>query len=158
MKIAFKTILALMLAALAMPAWAHGLLISAEANGRAIEGRVYYSDGTPGAGEYVELKSDAGAENAAQTAVTDAEGGFRFTGTSGQSYRIVAHGEEGHTTELSIALEAGERGKLVERAPTGSQAEGDWLPPAWMLIGGVLLLSLIPVFLLGRRGTATDPG
>ena len=53
----FRPLLALPLLALAMPAWAHGLLVTAEAEAGRIEGRVYYSDGAPGVGEYVELKS-----------------------------------------------------------------------------------------------------
>jgi hypothetical protein len=128
----------------AAPALAHGLLVSVQGEGAAVTGRVYYSDGAPGAGEYVELRDLTAPAAQPLTAVTDAGGGFRFPGVAGRSYAVIAHGEEGHITEMQLTLAAGERGRLVDAE---ARAEGG-APPAWLVIGGLLALSTIPALWL----------
>jgi hypothetical protein len=49
---------------------------------------------------------------------TDTAGNFRFDGVAGHRYALIAHGEEGHTTEMEITLGAGERGRLVDAPRT----------------------------------------
>ena len=133
-------LLALPLFVLAVPALAHGLLVSVEAQAGRIDGRVYYSDGAPGAGEYVELKRSAEAREPIASAITDVDGRFSFS-TQGGPHVIVAHGEEGHLTEISV--EDGERGRLIERDEAEQVDDGAGLPPAWLLIGALLALSMI---------------
>lgn len=143
-----RTVLLLGALAAAAPAFAHGLLVSVRGEGSDIVGRVYYSDGTAGAGEFVELRDLTQPDSAAQSAAADARGAFRFPGVQGRLYAVVAHGEEGHTTEMQLTLVAGERGRLVE-AP--SPTAGFRAPPAWAVVGGLLLLSAIPALWLRRR-------
>lgn len=150
----YAALLALFLALVPATAWTHGLLVSAEAKGSRIDGRVYYSDGTPAADEYVELKQQAAPAKAEHSTVTDRDGRFGFEATGGERYLVVAHGEEGHRTEIEITLKAGERGRIVEPDDTETESDGIRFPPAWMLIGGLLLLSLVPafIFILKRVG------
>lgn len=146
-----------LLMAIASPLLAHGLLVSVEADGNVINGKVYYSDGTPGAGEFIELRDLNRAENGAtqeQSTATDAGGKFSFTGILGHQYAVVAHGEEGHVTEMQITLASGESGRLIDTPPASGGQEGPGLPPAWMIIGGLLLLSLIPALYLRRARSA----
>ena len=134
---------------MAVPALAHGFLVSVRGEGTVISGRVYYSDGAPGAGEFVELRDLTDGAQPARSGTTDTAGTFRFDGVAGHRYALIAHGEEGHTTEMEITLRAGERGRLVDApAPAGLP----WPPPAWAVIGAVLLLSTIPALWLRRRG------
>jgi hypothetical protein len=157
---AARLLQAAMLAAalsLAAPAFAHGLLVSARSDGDTVAGRVYYSDGAPGAGEYVEFRDLTDPARPARTAAADATGGFRFPGVPGHRYAVIAHGEEGHTTELQVELRAGERARLSDAAP--ADAAGLSLPPAWMLIGALLLLSTVPaLWLRARRNRPADLG
>lgn len=153
-----KAIFTLFLALICAPAWGHGLLVSAEASGNRIEGRVYYSDGTPGAGEYVELKSGTEYERVSNSAATDGDGRFSFESVSGQQYLIVAHGEEGHTTELEITVRDGARGQIVDKDLSDPQNQTRWIPPAWMLIGGLFALSLVPAFFLRLKGVSRRQG
>lgn len=137
--------------AASVPALAHGFLVSMRGEGTTISGRVYYSDGTPGAREFVELRDVTDASRPLQTGATDQAGAFRFTGVAGHRYALIAHGEEGHTTEMLLTLASGARGKLVDVA---GPSKSSWAPPAWALIGGALLLSMLPALWLRRRGKA----
>ncbi len=138
--------------AAAAPALAHGLLVQVRGEGSSVTGRVYYSDGAPGAGEFVELRDLTEPARPVVSGATDAEGRFRFAGVPGRQYAVVAHGEEGHTTEMRLTLASGERGRLVD-APAAESTEGGGFPwpPAWMLIGGLLLLSTLPALWLRMR-------
>lgn len=152
MRHALAVLLTLLALASAAPAFAHGLLVQVRGEASAVTGRVYYSDGAPGAGEFVELRDLTEPARPVLSGATDPQGGFRFPGVPGHAYAVVVHGEEGHTTEMRLTLASGERGRLVD-TPTPASAEGGFAwPPAWMLIGALLLLSTLPALWLRMRG------
>src|SRR5688572_1462299 len=108
--------------AMAMLAWcavistvsAHGLLARVRTEGSAIVGTAYYSSGERAGGEWVEI-FDASARDAKVAEFSaGADGAFRYEGIAGHQYRIAIHGDEGHFIELSIAIQAGARARLVE--------------------------------------------
>ncbi len=131
------------------PALAHGFLVKLKAEGAAIVGQVYYTDGTAGAGEFVELRDLTDPRQPVRSGATDAGGGFRFDGAPGHRYALIAHGEEGHETEMQITLGSGENGRLVDTA--AAESVMTWPPPAWALIGGALLVSMLIPLGLRRR-------
>ena len=145
----------------AQSAIAHGLLISVRGDESSVSGRVYYSSGEPGAGEWVQL-FDLTTPSAQPLGINaDSEGNFRFVGSNGHRYRISVTGEEGHAVDSEITLSADARGRFVEREDAGAAAARPfWPPPAWAVIGGVLVLSLIPAFWmrLRRRGSRKQAG
>ena len=132
----------------AAPASAHGLLMTANADGASVAGRVYYSDGTSGADQSVELRDLTQPGSKPLWINTDAQGAYRFAVTPGHRYAVVAHGEEGHTTEMQLTVGSGEHGRLVDQ-PTTS---GAWPPPAWAVIGGLLLISALAALVIRWRG------
>jgi len=143
--------LAIAALALAAPASAHGLLVAVQSESNAVTGRVYYSDGAPGAGEFVELRDLSAPASPTLSASTDGEGRFRFAGAPGHRYAVIAHGEEGHTTEMRVTVADGQRGRLTEKP----SADGDGmpgLPPAWLVIGITLLVSAGFALWLRMRG------
>ena len=127
---------------LPMPLLAHGLLVSIHGDGRFISGKVYYSDGEIGAGQYAELTDLDAPGTKPQISKTDASGAFRFPGIPGHHYRFLTEGEEGHTTEMRIVLADGAKGNFIDH---DAPAPGWHMPPAWAVIGGLLLLISIPV-------------
>ncbi len=135
---------------LAAPALAHGLLVKVRGEDNAISGTVYYSNGTPGAGEWVQLTDLTHPTVPPQGINAGPDGSFRFVGVPGRQYRVVVQGDEGHSVTSELTLAAGARGQFVDDdAPTTSS----WTtPPAWLVIGGLLLLSIIPAVWLRRRG------
>jgi len=139
---------ALLLVALPWAAWARGILVDAESDGSAIWGVVYFSNGELGADQTIALLDlDAhGAE--AVEATTDAEGKFRFAAVAGHRYRISAYGDEGHNVEVELSAEADAKPALLEAETSEA---GMWPPPAWAVIGGVLVWSLFPTWLIRRR-------
>ena len=141
----------------AAPALAHGLLISVRGDGKSVSGTLYYSNGKPGAGEWVEMFDQAQPAAKPQAMATLADGSFRFQGIAGHSYRIVASGEEGHSVESRIVLGEQTRGQFVDTDPTAPPKPGFRLPPAWALLGGVLELSILPALWLRRRRTIPVP-
>jgi len=137
--------------AVATPAWGHGLLVAVQSEANAVTGRVYYSDGTPGVGEFVELRDLSAPVTGTLSASTDAQGKFRFAAAPGHRYAVIAHGEEGHTTEMQITVADGKRGRLIEKpSADGDQMPG--LPPAWLVIGMALLVSAGVALWLRKRG------
>lgn len=143
-----------LLLAIASPAWAHGLLMKLQAEGSALVGEVYYSSGRKAAGEWVEVQDLSQPGVSPTTLQTDANGAFRLNGEPGRSYRVTAKGEEGHSVTMDLSLAPQARPTLVE-APGAAPAEKDWRPPAWAIIGGLLLLSIIPALALKRRSGGT---
>lgn len=144
-------------------ATAHGLLVSVRGDATSVSGRVYYSNGDPGAGEWVQLLdlTQPGEPPIAMNAGKD--GGFRFPAVDGRRYRISVTGEEGHTVDSEITTGIDARGRFVEREQAASgiaEKHALWPPPAWAVIGGILLLSLIPAAWLrlkSRRVTRPAP-
>lgn len=135
-------------------ALAHGLLVSVRGDGETVAGRVYYSNGEPGVGEWVEMQdlTDPAAAPVPGVSVGP-DGAFSFAGRPGHSYRVTVTGDEGHQVRSDITLAPDARGRFVEDAADAAVGEGGagGLPPAWMLIGGLLMLSLIPAWWLRRR-------
>lgn len=143
-------------AASAPAAFAHGLLISVRGDGPAVTGRIYYSDGEPGAGEWVQLFDLTQPKVASLSMASGADGSFRFRGTEGHRYRVTATGDEGHVVDSEITLAPGARGRFVESKIERLEPMGDGLtmPPAWAVLGGLLLLSMIPAIWFRRRSAA----
>lgn len=122
---------------------AHGLLLDADVNGAFIIGRVYYTNGDIAVGESLELR-DLSTPNAEPVpSKTDGDGKFSFPVMEGHRYRVSAYGEEGHSIDVEMDAVAKARPKLVETAT--SAKEESMMPPAWAVIGGMLLLSLVPM-------------
>ncbi|MDQ3039041.1 MAG: carboxypeptidase-like regulatory domain-containing protein [Pseudomonadota bacterium] len=131
-------------------AFAHGLLVKVRGEGNTVSGTVYYSNGTPGAGEWVQLTDLSHPAMPPQGVNAGPDGSFRFVGIQERRYRIVVAGEEGHSVTSELTLTEGARGQFVD---DDAPAKRGWTtPPAWLVIGGLLLLSIIPAVWLRRRG------
>jgi len=131
---------------------AHGLLLDAKHVGDRIEGTVYYSNGELAVRESVELL-DLSAPNATAVAgETDEAGKFSFAAADGHRYRISAYAAEGHGVDIEIDAVANARPKLIEMEAAAE--EQSWMPPAWAVIGFLLLASLVPVVIARRRAAA----
>jgi hypothetical protein len=64
-------------------------------------------------------------------------------------YRISAYAAEGPGVDIEIDATADARPQLIEKeAAAGEQS---WLPPAWAVIGLLLLASMVPVVISRRR-------
>lgn len=132
---------------------AHGLLLDAKHVGDKIEGTVYYSNGELAVRESVELLDLSTPNATAAVGETDSDGKFSFTVTDGHRYRVSAYAAEGHGVDVEIDAIADARPKLIEKEAAAD--EQSWLPPAWAVIGFLLLASLVPVA-LARRRAAVD--
>lgn len=130
---------------------AHGLLLDAKHVGDKIEGTVYYSNGELAVRESVELLDLSTPNAAAVAAETDDSGKFSFPATEGRRYRISAYAAEGHGVDIEIDAVANARPKLIETEAAAAE-EQSWMPPAWAVIGFLLLASLVPVVISRRRG------
>jgi hypothetical protein len=136
---------------------AHGLLLDAKHAGDKIEGTVYYSNGELAVREPVEMLDLSAANAVAVTADTDDAGKFSFPATEGHRYRISAYAAEGHGVDVEIEAVANARPELIEKQ-AAAEAQS-WMPPAWAVIGLLLLASLVPVAISRRRvavGSATN--
>lgn len=145
---------ALLTALLCLPglAQAHGLLLDADHHGDRIAGTVYYSNGDLAVREAVELIDLSTSDATPIAAETDDSGKFSFRVTQRHRYRISAYGEEGHSVSVDLDAVPNAKPTLVENeTPT---KESSWLPPAWAVIGGLLLASLVPILVARRRQAA----
>lgn len=134
---------------------AHGLLLDAENHGDTIVGTVYYSNGELAVRESVELL-DLSTENATPVAgTTDDAGKFSFPVIAQHRYRISAYGGEGHGVDVEIEAVADARPKLIDN---DSAEESSWMPPAWAVIGALLLASMVPMVISRRRQAAQAKG
>lgn len=95
-----RGVLIALLLALSLPAWAHGLRLSAAASATGFAGRAYYSDDTPAAGERVRALT-ADGQSVADT-LTGADGRFTLPIAVAGRYTLVASGEEGHRSEAIL--------------------------------------------------------
>lgn len=129
--------------------FAHGLLLDAKHFGDKIEGTVYYSNGELAVRESVELLDLSTPVSTAVAGETDDAGKFSFPVTAGHRYRISAYAAEGHGVDIELDAAADARPKLIEKE--GAEEEQSWLPPAWAVIGFLLLASMVPVVLSRRR-------
>lgn len=121
---------------------AHGLLLDADTDGRTIGGRLYYSNGELAIDESIALLDLTARGAKPEYARTDENAKFVFPVEASHRYRVSAYGEEGHTVEIELIAEAKAKPELVEKEAAAD--EPSWLPPAWALIGGALLISLVP--------------
>ena len=132
---------------------AHGLLLDAKHVDDKIEGTVYYSNGELGVRESVELLDLSTPNATAVAGESDEAGKFSFPATDGHRYRISAYAAEGHGVDVEIEAVANARPKLIET--DAAAEEQSWMPPAWAVIGFLLLASLVPVAISRRRGAAS---
>lgn len=133
-------------------AFAHGLLLDAKHVGDKIEGTVYYSNGELAVRESVELLDLATPNGAAVAGETDNDGKFSFPVTAGHRYRVSAYAAEGHGVDIEIDAVANARPQLIETEAAAE--EQSWMPPAWAVIGMLLLASMVPVVISRRRAAA----
>lgn len=133
-------------------AFAHGLLLDARHVGDRIEGTVYYSNGELAVREPVELLDLSDPDGAAVAGETDDAGKFSFPVTAGHRYRVSAYAAEGHGVDIEIEATADARPKLIETEAAAD--EQSWMPPAWMVIGLLLLASMVPVVISRQRNAA----
>ncbi|GFE79637.1 hypothetical protein GCM10011487_16370 [Steroidobacter agaridevorans] len=131
---------------------AHGLLLDAKHVGDKIEGTVYYSNGELAVRESVELLDLSTPDATAVAGETDDAGKFNFPVADGHRYRVSAYAAEGHGVDIEIDAVANARPKLIETAAAAE--EQSWMPPAWAVIGLLLLASLVPVVVSRRRAAA----
>jgi len=141
-------------ALVATAASAHGLLVQLRSDGQSVSGTVYFSDGQPGAGEWVQMHDLTSPSAAVKSINAGPDGGFRFPASPGHRYRVSVSGDEGHTVDSEIVAEPAARGRFIERYTAVAATDGGpSLPPAWALIAGLLLLSAVPAWFLKRRRT-----
>lgn len=131
---------------------AHGLLLDARHVGDKIEGTVYYSNGELAVRESVELLDLSTPNATAVAGETDDAGKFSFPAADGHRYRVSAYAAEGHGVDIEIDAVANARPKLIETEAAAE--EQSWMPPAWAVIGFLLLASLVPVVITRRRAAA----
>ncbi|PKO56769.1 MAG: hypothetical protein CVU25_09890 [Betaproteobacteria bacterium HGW-Betaproteobacteria-19] len=79
-------------------ALAHGLRVTAHAEGEDVVGQALYSDLTPAAGLFVDILDPTTATRLAEGSSGD-DGRFRIAVPSLPAYRVVVEGEEGHRAE-----------------------------------------------------------
>jgi hypothetical protein len=131
---------------------AHGLLLDAENHGDAITGTLYYSNGELAVREPVELLDLSTPAAVPLTGETDDAGKFSFPVTANHRYRISAYGGEGHGVQVEIDAAVNARPQLID---SGAAADSSsWVPPAWAVIGLLLLVSMVPIFVAKRRSSA----
>ncbi len=130
---------------------AHGLLLDADTDGRTISGRLYYSNGELAINESIALLDLTARGAKPEYTRTDQDAKFVFPVEASHRYRVSAYGEEGHTVEIELTAEASAKAELVDNDAVAD--EPSWLPPAWALIGGLLLVSLAPAALRKQQMT-----
>lgn len=136
-------------------AFAHGLLLDAKHVGDRVEGTVYYSNGELAVREAVELLDLTAPNSTAVAGETDDAGKFSFPVTAGHRYRVSAYAAEGHGVDVEIEATARARPQLIE-TEIETAAQDQWLPPAWAVIGLLLLASMVPVVISRRRNAASS--
>lgn len=146
-----RIVFSLLLSIAATMAQAHGLLLSLENQGARIVGNAYFTNGERAATQPVEVLDLDAPSSTPVALTTDAQGSFGFDARSGHRYRVSVFGEEGHDVQMELTAGSDERAALIDEKPA---EDTSWLPPAWAVIGGGLLLSLVPVALnrFRRRG------
>jgi hypothetical protein len=147
----WMTCLALLLPCLA---FAHGLLLDAKHVNDKIEGTVYYSNGELAVRESVELLDLTTANGTPVAGETDDDGKFSFPVTAGHRYRVSAYAAEGHGVDIELDAAADARPQLIENEAAAQ--EQSWLPPAWAVIGLLLLASMVPVVISRRRNAVSS--
>lgn len=94
-------VLLVLLLALAPPALAHGLYLFAGADGRTIEGRVYYAGGRPAAQAEVSVRGADGTPLAALE--PDGDGAFSYQARAPEDHLLVAETADGHRAQWPVS-------------------------------------------------------
>lgn len=123
---------------------AHGLLMDAETDGLTITGTLYYSNGDLAVRELVELQDLTDTNAPPASSQTDDAGRFTFAVVPSRHYRLSAYGDEGHSVVLELEAVANARPQLQDES---SDTQATQFLPAWAVVGGLLLLSLVPMLL-----------
>ncbi len=137
----------------ATTAHAHGLLMSARSEGAQIHGALYFTNGDLAAGETVILTNQDLTAELPVTVVTDERGEFRLDAVTGHRYQLAAYGDEGHNVVMEIVAGGNAKARLIDAEL--EQSDQGWLPPAWTVLGGILILSMIPAVLRRRKPPAS---
>ena len=135
----------LLVAMMASVAIARDLLVSVRGDQTSIDGRVSDSSGDPGVGDWVQLFDLEIPSLEVSSMAAGKDGVFHFSGIKGHRYRITVSAEEGHSVDSDIVLGPNARGRVVEASTGDTQHAnaGFWPPPAWAVIGALLMLSMI---------------
>lgn len=97
-----RTLLLVLLAVASTVAGAHGLDVVAQQQGAVVTGRALYSDGTPAANDFVQVRTAQG--HPVISGLVGVDGRFRFeVAADGGPYRVVVEGEEGHRAQAEAA-------------------------------------------------------
>lgn len=114
-----RSLLAALLLAMALPAAAHGLNLVAHAEGESVSGLAEYSDRSPAAGLFIEVRDADGGAVLAEGS-SGADGRFRLTVPVRPAYRVAVEGEEGHRAEVTAT-------RLAASTAANSAASGEAL-------------------------------
>jgi len=133
---------------------AHGLLLDAESDGQRIFGSAYYSSGEVAVNESIALVDLSTPDAPAVNAKTDSSGAFSFDVVRSHRYRVTVYGDEGHSVEVEVLAEPKSVPKLIDNDAQATNAF--WPPPAWAIIGAILLLSLVPAVLFRKRSATPE--
>lgn len=121
--------------------FAHGLLLKLDSGENHITGTAYFTNGETAPHQEVEM-IDLDTSGSSLTALTDANGQFKLPAISSHRYRVSIFGEEGHEIHMEIIAGEKNKGQMIEDINENYQSGFEL--PAWAVIGGLLLLSLIP--------------
>lgn len=116
-----RAVLALTLL-LAVPAFGHGLTVTAIADGAAMQGEARYSDGSPAVGERVSFYAPPDAKQETGHAITGPDGRYRYMGQAATAYKVVVEAMEGHRGE-TLATTAAAAGATDPRLAAALRQE-----------------------------------
>jgi hypothetical protein len=100
----------------------------------ALEGALIYSDDAPAAGNFIQVSVIDDPDFSPLALQTGEQGTFRVPLQPWRRYAVTAEGEEGHRVTVLTAAEP-------DPGAAEDPAHGHW-PPIYLVLGGVLLLSL----------------
>lgn len=136
--------LALLLALWPPGAAAHGMHLEAGPasthDGWIIQGKLSYTDESAAAGNYIRVENLDAPDFPPLALQTGPAGRFQLPALAGHRYRVIAQGEEGHTTEMEVLI--------APRAAPAAEDDG-W--PIYLVIAAFLMASLVPAYFLREQ-------